>query len=125
MTEGKNFTNQNPPSIIDTEYRRCNFTQHVPARSNGKFVGKRLFLGDDTPRTFISCNLCNVEVPVGSTIIDCNTTIKRFKLNTEVDRVTIDGDTISHQHHADFVYGRQTAPGVYEYKPTPERQDQD
>ena len=67
----------------------------------------------------MECNLCNAEVPPGSTVIDCNTTIKRFNVRTETDTMTIDRETIELQHHADYIYGRWT-PGGYEYKPTPD-----
>lgn len=120
MTERKNFSGQATPSIIDTEYRGCNFSQPAPVDSGGGvYVGVRLFPGDDTPRTFIECNLCNAEVPPGSTVVSCNTTIKRFNVPTGTDTATIDGVTIEMRHHADYIYGRWTPDG-YEYKPTPD-----
>lgn len=63
MTEHKNFTGQATPSIVDTEYRRCNFTQET--------AHTRLFPGDDTPRTFTRCNLKNCDLPPGSATVGC------------------------------------------------------
>lgn len=59
MTERRNFSFEQTPSIIDTEYVDCNFTQAV--------AHTRLFPGDDTPRTFIDCNLKNCDLGPGST----------------------------------------------------------
>ena len=40
-------------------------------------VGHRIFPDDDTPRTFVNCNLLNATPPPGSTVTGCNTTIAR------------------------------------------------
>lgn len=93
MTERKNFSGQSTPSIIDTEYRQCNFSQtlldpNVPGRI-------RLFPGDDTPRTFIRCNLVNCEVPPGSTVVKCNTSIVAHNLLIGSITVTVDGKSSS------------------------------
>lgn len=63
MTEDKNFAGQAVPSIIDTEYRHCNFMQ--------KESHTRIFLDDNTARTFVKCNLANCDLPPGSTITQC------------------------------------------------------
>ncbi len=121
MTEDKNFSGQQTPSIIDIEYRRCNFSQPAPVDTGGEvYVGVRLFPGDDTPRTFIGCNLCNAEFPPGSVIEECNTTIARRNVETDVDTVTISGEPVVLQHHADYIYGRLMLDGTYEYKSVPD-----
>ncbi|MBN2560632.1 MAG: hypothetical protein JXQ75_06855 [Phycisphaerae bacterium] len=75
MTKHKNFAGKTTPAVIDVEYRDCNFSQRRPEERDGKKVGVRLFPGDDTPRTFIRCNLVNCEPPPGSTLVTCNTAI--------------------------------------------------
>ncbi len=118
MTEDKNFTNQATPSIIDTEYRGCNFTQRVPLDVAGLKRGVRLFPGDDTPRVFIDCNLCNCEPPPGSTVTGGLRVIKEFGVETDTDTITIAGQSIVLQHHADYIHGHW-APGGYDDLPTP------
>lgn len=119
MTEWKNFTGQPTPSIIDTEYENCNFNQPQPVDSGGDvYVGVRLFPGDDTSRTFTSCNLCNCEVPPGSTVVNCNTTIVQRGLLSRTEIITIDGDSVSIDYHKNVIHGRWTSSG-YEYKETP------
>ncbi len=121
MTERKNFSGQATPSIIDTEYRHCNFTQQEPVDVAGKKRGVRLFPGDDTPRTFIKCNLMNCEPPPGSTVDDCLTCIKEFLKVTSTDTITIDGESESVRHHSDFVHGRfDPSTGGYIDLDTPE-----
>lgn len=106
MIRDRNFCNQTIPSEIALEYRDCNFAQFAPIDIAGKKRGVRLFPGDDTPRTFIGCNLCNAEAPSGSIIIDCNTGIKEFDVVTRTDTITIDGASMIVEHHSDFIYGR-------------------
>lgn len=119
MTSRQNFIGQTTPSIVDTEYEECNFAQPQPVDSGGGvYVGVRLFPGDDTPRTFRRCNLCNCEPPPGSTLEQCNTTIKRNRVVTSSEDVTVDGVVTSLDHHSHFVEGRWT-PGGYEYHPSP------
>ena len=79
----------------------------------------RLFPGDDTPRTFENCNLVNCEVPPGSTVIKCNTTIRRTLVPTSTDEIVVDGESIGNTIYHDIIYGRYV-DGVAEYKPTPE-----
>ena len=122
MTEGKNFSGQATPSIIDTEYRHCNFAQQAPVNVAGKMRGVRLFPGDDTPRTFIKCNMMNCEPPPGSTVDDCLTCIKEVGKVTSTDTITIDGVSESVDHHSHFVHGRfDPATGGYIDLPTPTR----
>ena len=121
MTERKNFSGQSTPSIIDTEYHWCNFTQPAPIDVAGKKRGVRLFPGDDTPRSFHYCNLINAEPPPGSTLERCNTTIKTFDQVTTTDTITIDGQAERIDHHSDFAYGRYNpATDEYDDLPTPE-----
>ena len=115
MTEGKNFAGQATPGIVDTEYRNCNFTYHEPVDGTGDDAGKkrgvRLFPGDDTARTFVDCNLCNREVPPGSTVTGGLTVIKDFSLVTSTEEIEIDGETIEIDHHSDRIYGRWLPDG--------------
>lgn len=92
-TERKNFSGQATPSIIDTEYRRCNFVQVLPDPNLPNRV--RIFPGDDTPRTFFRCNLVNCEVPPGSTVIKCNTSIVASNMLIGSITITIDGKSSS------------------------------
>ena len=93
MTERKNFSGQATPSIIDTEYQRCNFSQTLPDPNLPNRV--RIFPGDDTPRTFFRCNLVNCEVPPGSTVIKCNTSIVAPNMLIGSITVTVDGKSSS------------------------------
>ena len=106
MTKKENFFGQATPNIIDTEYERCNFGQPQPVGSgDGVYIGVRIFPDNDTPRTFIQCQLQNAEVPPGSTVIDCNTSIVQKRIAS--------GDGFVNRIH-----GRWTADG-YEYRDSP------
>ena len=125
MTERKNFFGQPTPSIIDTEYRDCNFSQPQPVDSGGGvFVGVRLFPGDDSARTFVSCNLGNAEVPPGSTVTGCNTAIVERGVLSRTETITIDGESTDIEYHKNVVHGRWTSSG-YEYKGTPDEYEVD
>ncbi len=93
VTERKNFSGQSTPSIIDTEYRNCNFAQALPDPNLPNRV--RIFPGDDTPRTFFRCNLVNCEVPPGSTVIKCNTSIVASNMKIGTITITVDGKSSS------------------------------
>lgn len=93
FTERKNFSGQVTPSIVDTEYRQCNFSQALPDPNLPNRV--RIFPGDDTPRTFFRCNLVNCEVPPGSTVIKCNTSIVAPNMLIGSITVTVDGKSSS------------------------------
>lgn len=93
VTDRKNFSGQATPSVIDTEYRNCNFAQTLPDPNLPNRV--RLFPGDDTPRTFIRCNLVNCEVPPGSTVLKCNTSIVAHNMLIGTITVTVDGKSSS------------------------------
>ena len=122
MISNKSYYDNLSPDVGDeTEFFECNFTQPEPVDSGGGvYVGGRLFPGDDTPRTFTRCNLVNAEVPPGSTIVKCNTSIRRWSVITGTDEVIVDGTPITANIYSSVIYGRQTAPGVYEYKAVPE-----
>ena len=109
MTKNKNFSKGTTPRIIDTEYVFCNFMQPQPTLVDGKWQGTRIFPGDDTPRTFRSCNLVNCEVPPGSTVIDCNTAIVQRDA-----AATVRGE----QKPVCVVHGRYLDPNTIEYKDT-------
>ena len=93
VTERKNFSGQATPSIIDTEYQRCNFAQTLPDPNLPNRV--RIFPGDDTPRTFFRCNLVNCEVPPGSTVTKCNTSIVAPNMLIGSITITVDGNSSS------------------------------
>ncbi len=93
ITERKNFSGQAMPLVIDTEYRNCNFAQTLPDPNLPNKV--RIFPGDDIPRTFIRCNLVNCEVPPGSTVIKCNTSIVAHNMLIGSITITIDGKSSS------------------------------
>lgn len=123
MTKDKNFSNQTVPSIIDTEYKDCNFSYSNCLTVLGQKVGHRIFPDDDTPRTFIDCNLTNCETPPGSLIVKANgqqigmSVIGRNVIKS-TDTVAIDGDTIIVNDYVDRNYGTYFQ-GVYTYRITP------
>jgi len=98
MTKNKNFSGQETPSIIDTEYESCNFSQPVP--------GTQLFPGDDTPRIFIDCNLVNALPPAGSTVRRCNTTQVRRSLEVGEEVVRVGDRDATVKRYADRILGR-------------------
>lgn len=120
MIERKNFSgNPNPDVGGETHFRRCNFAQPEPVDQGGDvYTGVPILTGSG-PCTFENCNLVNCEVPAGSTITKCNTTIRRSKVEIRTDELVIDGLDLSPSVYADIIYGRQTEPGVYEYQPEP------
>ena len=120
MINGKNFMKLAIGDIpVDTEYRNCNFSQKTCVHGTDDPKGHRLFPGDDTPRTFIRCNMCNCEPPPGSVYINCPGTIKDFAVVDDSDTITIDGLDIEQNNYVDIIYGRYR--DGYEYKPTPQK----
>ena len=105
-TSGKGFVGQATPRIIDDVYEQCNFMSRQINEVNGLKVGVRLFPGDDTPRTFIRCNLINREVPPGSTIVGGNTALIQYDVVTSTDSIDIDGEIILLENKSNFCYGR-------------------
>lgn len=119
MISNKNFSNNPNPDVgSETEFERCNFSNSEPVFNDPDWVGVPILTGQGAC-TFTNCNLVNCEVPVGSTIINCNTTIRRTKVQTATDTLTIDGVDIVTPIYHDIIYGRQTSAGVYDYHPTP------
>lgn len=119
MIKSKNFQ-KTPIADIpkDTEYRECNFSRQKCIDVGGVKKGIRLFPGDDTPRTFIGCNLVNCEPPPNSVLQSCNTTIRESQVHVGGEDVEIDSATIEVKEYADIIYGRYK-DGQYEYKPIP------
>jgi hypothetical protein len=96
MTSNKNFSGQSTPSIIDDTYYRCNFTQPQPVfYRDGSAHGVRLFPGDDTPRSFLECNLTNCEIPPGSTVEECNTAVVSRHQAIATEEVIVDGRAVT------------------------------
>lgn len=122
----KNFSNMDPATIpVDDEYIQCNFTQTVPDTSGADPKGVRLFPGDDTPRIFRNCNLVNCEVPPGSTVENCNTTIKEFDISRGEETITVDGQVVhTRPLTKQVIYGRvNPSTGEYIYLPIPDEVD--
>ena len=114
MTRRKNFMNQQTPAIIDQHYEQCNFAQDAPDEWDGKKVGIRLFPGDDTPRTFINCNLINCEPPPGSTVTGCQTILMERNILLQSLTVLVGDEEIDASRRGHRVYGKY-ANGDYIY----------
>jgi len=119
MIKGKSFAGQDTPRLVDTEYQQCNFSTRQPGERGGLKVGVRLFPGDDTPRTFIKCNLINRELPPGSTVVGGNRALIEYDVVSVSHVIDIDGEEITMDDYENVVYGRYTESGI-EYKGTPE-----
>jgi len=123
MIKGKNFSNQAIPSEIDTEYQDCNFAHTNCIEVAGKKQGVRIFPADDTPRTFIDCNMTNCEPPPNSIIKKANgnltgpSIIERMVI-TGSDTITVDGQSITVNDYVDRIHGNYYQ-GVYSYHSTP------
>ena len=115
MIENGNFRNLLTPPEIDTVYERCAFAHDLPIDDDGVMIGNRLFPGDDTPRTFINCNLVNCETPPGSTLTNCNTTLAHNRKVVDTDSVIIDGESIDSDILENWIYGKYLADGSYCY----------
>lgn len=117
MTKIKNFNGQLTPSIIDTHYDTCTFMQ--PNCIDMK--GVRIFPGDDTPRHFKNCLLVNCELPPGSTVSHCNTSIKEHGVIESSEDVVIDGETITVNNYVTRKYGHyDPVTESYVYFPSPQ-----
>ena len=123
MIQSRNFSNWDLNNIPkDSEYERVNFSRAQPVDSGGGvMIGVRLFPGDDTPRTFRNCNLTNCEVPPGSTVINCNSTIIERDVYDYTDEIIIDGNTVhSVVHTKTIIHGSWDQSTLnYNYHPTP------
>ena len=111
MIENGNFRGQQTPSNISGEYKNCSFAHPQPVDTNGVKTGHRLFPSDDTPRTFINCNLVNCEPPPGSTLLKCNTTIVSRGIVSSTDSIVIDGEEITVDDYSDVIHGKYTENG--------------
>ena len=126
MISNGNFLEMDPALIPkDTEYHRCNFWRAQPDTSGPEVVGVRLFPGDDTPRTFIGCNLFNCEPPPGSTVVRCNTWIVTTGELGPIDELVVDG-VVEHtvQYHDRTVHGKYV-DGAYDRTGYPQTMPED
>lgn len=114
MTRGQNFSGQRTPSVIDVEYYRCSFFQPQPVFYRDSLAcGVRIFPDDDTPRTFIECNLVNCEFPPGSHIISCNTAVVSRNQVLEEEEVTVDGRAVARvAREGDVFHGHYDEDGT-------------
>lgn len=122
MISNKNFSGIDPAALpLDAEYERCNFSR-AQADLGPPIVGIRLFPGDDTPRTFIQCNLVNCEPPPGSTLIRCNTALIEDGVLVETDTVLINGVVVATNNRTGKrIHGRYNGDtGAYQYLTTPD-----
>ena len=97
-TTSQNFSGDPTPRVKDTEYVGCNFSQREPQT--------RLFPGDDTPRTFVDCNLVNCLPPPGSTVKGCNTTQVQRGVEISETPISIGGRDTTVKAYADRILGR-------------------
>ena len=122
MISEKNFHNMPVNEIpVDTEYQRCNFSRSQPQQQGQTRFGERLFPGDDTPRTFINCNLLNCETPPGSTVIGGTTAIIETMVEGPTDTLEVNG-VVEHttQYYDNIKYGKWNAEtDSYDYDPSP------
>ena len=127
MISEQNFSNMPVNEIpVDTEYQRCNFSRSQPDLGP-PVKGVRLFPGDDTPRTFIDCNLFNCEPPPGSTLIRCNTWIVETGILGPVDELVVDG-VVQHttQYHDRTVHAKYDPDtGTYDRTGFPQTMPED
>lgn len=126
MVKGKNFSGlTTPPTPYDTEteFEQCNFSQPAPDSTGANPVGIRLWPEDDTPRTFVRCNMANCEPPPDSSVTKCLTIMKSFGLPGLVDRVEVNGVVIdTYQNTFNRVHGRRQPDGTYIYRQTDEEE---
>jgi hypothetical protein len=118
---GKNYSGMTTPTVTALEYRNCNFSQTAPVLDKGKWVGVRLWPGDDTPRIFIECNLTNAVPPTSSTLTRCNTTLRRSQVATgTTETLVVDSKNVFIPIFADIIYGHTNPVTLKaEYKPSP------
>lgn len=117
MRKTKNFRNGEIP-YVQKEYEGQCFAFDQP----DGILPNRIFPDDDTPRTFIGCNLVNAVPPAGSTLVMCNTSIIKRGLSVLGDEIIIDGVSIQEENYEDEILGR-TNPDTLkpEYKEIPIR----
>ncbi len=117
MIKGKNFMRIDIADIpVDAKYDSCNFGRRNCIDTAGVKTGHRLFPGDDTPRTFIRCNLVNCELPPGSTTTNEKNAILERDILLSSEDMVIDGETIVAETRGMRTYGYHVnATGQYEY----------
>lgn len=104
MIENKGYSNPAPDEVPkDSEYRSCLIKFDAPDTSGASPAGKELWPGDNTPRTFIDCNLINVAPPPGSTLIRTNATVAEYGIPAGSDTLTVDGALI---HTTNYIVNR-------------------
>lgn len=92
MIAWRKFVDADPTTLPnDLEYHHCNFARSQPDTSGPEPVGVRLWPGDDTPRTFVDCNLQNCEVPPGSTVIRSPRAIIEMDVVVDENVIVVDG----------------------------------
>ena len=80
MITNKNFSRNPSPDVGgETHFVRCNFSQLEPVLDGTEYKGVPILVGSG-PCIFENCNLVNCEVPAGSIMTKCNTTIRRSKV---------------------------------------------
>lgn len=123
MIKGQNFSNTPIQDIpVASLYERCTFARPAPFNTNR---GHRLFPGDDTPRTFVNCNLVNCEPPPGSTLILCNTWVVQRDIPAHTEEVIVDGVRVAFkQYHDQITHGRYD-PETGSYIDNPVQHPQD
>lgn len=105
--------------VIKETYEGDNFSQPQPVDiGGGVFRGVRLFPGDDTPRTFIHCNLLNCEVPPGSTVVKCLTAMVETGVEVSTESIRTGGQNVIVKRRANIIHGKWT-PSGYEDRSTP------
>lgn len=97
MQKAKNYAGQLTPEDIDSEYQNCNFSQAGSRRGVDGWQSARIFPDDDTPRTFIECNLQNALPPPASTLIRCNTSIVEHATDERITHGRINPETLSRE----------------------------
>lgn len=105
MISGKNFSNQIVPFEIDTEYKDCNFSHSNCLTVFGQKVGHRIFPDDDTPRTFIDCNMINCEPPPGSNLINSRARVVERMVVVNSEIINIDDEQIVAKDYVDKLHG--------------------
>lgn len=119
---GKNYSNMMPPAGITT-FEDCNFAWREPRKAGNKKRGVVIF-PDNTPRTFIHCNLINCEIPDGSTTplnangLGCNRNIVEYDVVTDFETVRLDGENFKIEKLGHTIHAR-VIDGEYVDEPTP------
>lgn len=116
MQVNKNYRDLQTPSEVDTEYVGCCFAQSQPVDTEGVKTGVRLFPGDDTPRTFTKCNLANCEPPLGSILINCNTTLVTRRVLINTSTIVVNEVEVIVGDEVDIIHGRYDQELGYVYQ---------